>query len=539
MAIADAFKTLLARLLQEDVIIKPRYSWNWIHGFKERTMATTKASPSPARWFRILRRTAACENQTKKPPTISLCEEVLTKARDAFSSGKTKSYSFRVGQLQAILQMLDTHEQEFVTALEKDMHKPRFEAVLTEITTVKNEAINAINNLESWMMPESVPKTMTSLLDGCYIQREPVGVVLIIGGWCSPVQLCLIPMIAAVAAGNCVIVKPSETCSHTADLLHTLLLRYMDNNCFQLFSGAHGSLLEILENKFDYIFYIGDRLTGRQVMQAAAKHITPVSVILGGKNPCYVDKSCDLAMTARRIAWARFMNSGQNLLAPEYILCHPDIRDPLIHELELCVQEFYGSNPQDSEHYGRIASFEHYKTIKDFLSCGKIAFGGQTDDGERFIAPTVLTDVKGSDSIMQQDILGPILPILTVQTLEEAVQFINRKDRSLAAYVYSNNQHVINEVLHKTSSGSFCSNDSMIQCMYTSLPCGGIGNDGVGTFGGKFGFDSFSNSRSCLLRNNAVECVTYLRYPPYNEKRLSLMRWACSLSRTNSWCHIM
>ncbi|XP_018416036.1 PREDICTED: aldehyde dehydrogenase family 3 member B1-like [Nanorana parkeri] len=502
-------------------------------------MDNANASPSPSRWFRVLRRLVTVAVETRKSSTSSLCEETLKKSREAFASGTTKTCSFRIQQLQAILEMLDRHEKEFITALEEDMHKPRFETVLSEITTVRNEAIYAINNLEKWMKPEPVQKNMASLLDSCYIQKEPVGVVLIIAGWSLPVQLCLIPMVGAVAAGNCVMVKPSETFFHTAHLLHTLLPNYMDNSCFQVLSGEHGDLLEILENKFDHIFFIGDRLTGRQVMQAAAKHITPVSMILGGKNPCYVDKSCDLNMTAHRIAWARFINAGQNSLAPEYVLCHPGLRDPLIQELELCVHEFYGRNPQESEHYGRIASVEHYKEVKDFLSCGKVAFGGQTDDRERYIAPTVLIDVKESDAIMQQEILGPVLPILTVQTLEEAIQFMQRKDRPLAVYVYSNSQKVIAEVMQKTSSGSFCSNDNMIQCLYTGLPCGGIGNSGVGIYGGKFSFDTFSHSRTCLLRNTAIECVTYLRYPPYAEKQLHLIQWASSLSRTNTWCNIL
>ncbi|XP_068127580.1 aldehyde dehydrogenase family 3 member B1-like [Hyperolius riggenbachi] len=503
-------------------------------------MDNTKASPSPARWFKVLRRTVTSESQTRKFSTSSLYEETLKKTREAFSSGKTKPYSFRIQQLQAILQMLESHEEEFVMALEKDMHKPRFETVLSEITMVKNEAINAINNLEKWMKPKPMQKSLTTIVDSCYIQKEPVGVVFIIAGWSLPVQLCLIPMVGAVAAGNCVLVKLSENCPHTADLLHMLLPKYTDNNCFQLLSEGHGGeLLEVLENKFDHIFYIGDRSTGKQVMQVAAKNLTPVSLVLGGKNPCYVDKSCDLAVTAHRIAWARFMNAGQNLLAPEYVLCHPDLTQPLIQKLELCVHEFYGKDPQMSPDYGRIASTDHYKQVKDFLSCGKVAFGGQTDDAERFIAPTVLIDVKESDSIMQQEILGPVLPIFTVETLEEAVQFMNRKDRPLAVYVYSNSQQVITEVMNNTSSGSFCSNDSIVQCLYTRLPIGGIGNTGAGIYGGKFSFDAFSHSRACLMRNTTVECVTYLRYPPYAEKQLRLMQWASSLSKENSWCHIM
>ncbi|KAM3940870.1 aldehyde dehydrogenase family 3 member B1-like [Leptodactylus fuscus] len=502
-------------------------------------MDNRNASPSPARWFRVLRRTMTGESHARKSSTSSQYEEILKKSREAFLSGKTKSCPFRLEQLQAMVNLLEQHEMDFVGALEKDMHKPRFETILSEISTVKNEAIFAMNNLEQWMAPEPVQKNMTSFLDRCFVQKEPVGVVLIISGWSLPVQLCLIPMVGAVAAGNAVVLKLPETCSHTADLLQTLLPLYLDNNCYQILSGEHIELLEILEHKFDHVFYIGDHKTGRQVMQAAAKHMTPVSLVLGGKNPCYVDKSCDLKEAAHRIAWARFVNAGQNSLAPEYVLCHMNIRNSLIHELEMCISEFYGKNPQDSQHYGRMASLDQYKRVKDFLSCGQVVLGGQTDEGERYIAPTVLIDVKETDPIMKQEILGPVLPILTVETLEEAIQFINKRDRPLAIYVYSSNSQVISEVMQKTSSGSFCSNDSIVQSLYTRLPCGGVGNSGVGIYGGKYSFDTFSHSRACLLRNTAIECVTYLRYPPYAEKQLHLMQWATSISRTDKWCHIL
>ncbi|KAM4707084.1 aldehyde dehydrogenase family 3 member B1-like [Discoglossus pictus] len=496
------------------------------------------------------------EGHTRKCSTSSLHEEILKKLRETFSSGKTRLYSFRISQLEAILQMLAKYELQIVEALAKDMNRPRFETVLCEITTVKNEAMYAIKNLEKWMQPEPVQKNMASFLDTCFVKKEPVGVVLIIGGSSFPIQLSLIPLIGAIAAGNCVVLKPSESSCHTMDLLHTLLPLYLDNSCYHLMSGGNSALQEVIENKFDHIFYIGyseltflkcdlvvfvtgNSTTGRQVMQAAAKHITPVSLVLGGKNPCYVDKCCELPVAARRIAWARFVNAGQNSLAPDYILCHPEMRDPLVHALATYAREFYGKNPKESLHYGRMTSVEQYRRVKELLSCGQVAFGGETDDDERFIAPTVLTNIKESDPIMQQEILGPVLPILTVQTLDEAIQFINRKDRPLAIYVYSDNLQVISEVMDRTSSGSFCSNDSMIQSLYTSLPCGGIGNSGVGVYKGKYGFDTFSHSRACLLRNSTVECVTYLRYPPYAEKHLHLMLWASSLSRKNSWCRLL
>ncbi|KAG8455720.1 hypothetical protein GDO86_001781 [Hymenochirus boettgeri] len=389
------------------------------------------------------------------------------------------------------------------------------------------------------MQPVPVQKSMSSLLDRCFVQTEPIGVVLIIGGWSFPFQLCLIPLVGAVAAGNCVVLHLSGIGTHAANLLHKLIPTYMDNDCYHVIPGSNHQLGRVLENKFDHIFYTGDRVTGKEVIQAAAKHITSMSLVLGGKNPCYVDKSCDLKLAARRIAWARFVNAGQSSIAPEYILCHPEMRECFINELQICVQEFYGKTPQDSPNYGRMANMEHYHRVKSLLSCGKVVFGGETDDGERYIAPTVLIDVQECDPVMQSEILGPVLPILTVQNLDEAIHFINRKERPLAVYVYSQNQQVISDFLCRTSSGSFCSNDSMIQSVYASMPCGAVGNTGVGIYRGKYSFEAFSHSRICLLRNTAVECVTYLRYPPYTDKALRLLLWACSFSRKKSWCQIL
>uniref|UniRef100_A0A8C5LLS1 Aldehyde dehydrogenase n=1 Tax=Leptobrachium leishanense TaxID=445787 RepID=A0A8C5LLS1_9ANUR len=421
--------------------------------------------------------------------------------RDAFSSGKTKPYSFRLLQLNAILQMLEEHEADFIEALNKDM----FETVLSEMITVKNEFL---------ILSVCAFLPQISLLDNCFVQKEPVGVVLIVGGWTFPIEQSLIPMIGAVAAGNCVILKPSENSSQAANLLQILLPQYMDT------VSKKGGMM-IKTSIFLHIcvsWFPGDRTIGKQVLQVAAKKLTPVSLVLGGKNPCYVDKLCDLRVAARRIAWARFINAGQNTLAPEYVLCHPDLKERLIHELRNCVREFYGHNPRESPDYGRMACTEQYQRVKDLLSTGQVAFGGETDDGDLYIAPTVLTDVQEPDAIMEHEILGPILPILTTQTLDEAIDFINKRDRPMTIYVYSGNQEVISQIMHRTSSGSFCSNDSMIQNLNTSLPCGGIGNSGIGIYRGKYSFNTFSHRRACVLRTTTAECVTHLRYPPYTEK---------------------
>ncbi|XP_069475517.1 aldehyde dehydrogenase family 3 member B1-like [Ambystoma mexicanum] len=495
------------------------------------------ASPSPARWFRALRRTVS---DSRKSSNSSLSEEVIRKSRSAFLFGKTKTLEFRVAQLEAIFQMLVDHESQFVEALHKDLHRPRFETLLSEITTVKNEARYAINNLKKWMQPAYIEKSMTSLLDVGFVQSEPVGVVLIIGSWNFPIQQVLVPMVGAIAAGNCVILKPSEVSSSAAELLNTLLSKCLDNECYHVICGGQADLMELLENRFDHIFFTGDRSTGKMVAQAAAKHLTPVSLMLGGKNPCYVDKDCDIPLSAKKIAWARFVNAGQTSLAPEYVLCHADVEDKLVENLRLCVEEFYGKNPQESPHFGRIVSVEHYKHVTELLSCGNVAFGGQTEESDKYIAPTVLLGVQESDAVMQQDILGPVLPVLSVANLDEAIDFINKKDRPLATYVYSNSSQVVSEMMSRTSSGSFCSNDSLIQSLCISLPRGGMVNSGVGAYGGKYTFDTFSHSRSFLLRNRAIECVTYLRYPPYMDKNLNLMLWASSLlHKKDGWCQII
>ncbi|MBN3304296.1 AL3B1 dehydrogenase, partial [Amia calva] len=437
------------------------------------------------------------------------------------------------------MHMLEDHEGEFVDALSRDLQKPRFETVYSELMPVKNEAIYAINNLKKWMEPEPVERNLTTSLDDCFVVREPLGVVLIVGAWNSPVQLCLVPLIGAIAAGNCVITNPSEICSHTAELLHRLLPSYLDN--------SREALLSVL-------VFPGSSADGRKVMQAAARTLTPVTLVLGGKNPCYVDRDCDMGIAARRIAWARFLNSGQSMAAPDYVLCHTEVRERLVQALSSCLLQFYGPEPRQSSSYGRLVNAEHFALVRDLLqSSGKVAVGGQVNEAERYIvrgplpstvccceAPTVLIDVLETDPAMQQEILGPILPVMTVDSADEALAFINQKPKPLCLYVYSSNSKVISQMMTCTSSGSFCSNDSTLQSMMVTLPFGGVGSSGMGSYHGRYSFETFSNKKSCVLRSTRIECITYLRYPPYEDRSLSLMTWASSMSRKGQgWCQIL
>uniref|UniRef100_A0A3Q3SE70 Aldehyde dehydrogenase n=1 Tax=Mastacembelus armatus TaxID=205130 RepID=A0A3Q3SE70_9TELE len=486
-------------------------------------------SPSPARWFKALRRT-----RLKTYPLE--CVDLLRRARVAFQSGRTLKESFRLTQLEAVVRMLEEHESDFVDALGRDIHKPRFETVVSELILVKNEALNAINNLKKWMQPQH-----STSLDECLVVSEPLGVVLIMATWCSPVQMCLAPLVGAIAAGNCAIISPSECTAHTAELLQRLTPFYLDNECFHVIIAGTSDLPEVVELKFDHVFFAGNREDGSRIAQAAARTLTPVTLILGSKNPCYVDQHCDIATTAQRIAWACFHNAGQSLVAPDYILCHADIKAQLVQALKCCLIQFYGSNPRESCSFGRMVNLEIFNSTRDMLwRSGKVAVGGQVIEAEKYIAPTILTEVVESDPIMQQDVFGPVLPVLTVNNMDEAISFINKHDKPLCVYAYSSNSKVISRIMRETSSGSFCSNDSILQTLMVNLPFGGVGASGMGSYHGRYSFDTFSHRKSCLLRGTRFECVTYLRYPPYDDRNLSLMTWASSVSqRSQGWCQIL
>ncbi|XP_062310727.1 aldehyde dehydrogenase family 3 member B1 [Osmerus eperlanus] len=497
------------------------------------------SSPSPTRWFKALRRTRLGEPCLKTNALETV--ELLKRARAAFQAGRTLKESFRLAQLEAILRMLTEHECDFVDALGRDLHKPRFETVLSELMPVKNEALYAINNLRKWMEPQRVEKNLATTLDDSLVVSEPLGVVLVVGAWYSLAQLCLVPLVGAIAAGNCAILNPSEHCSHTAELLHRLVPSYLDNECFHVILAGVTDLAEVVEMKFDHVFFTGNREDGIRVAQAAAALLTPVTLVLSSKNPCYVDQQCDINTTARRIAWARFQNAGQSMVAPDYVLCHEEAKSRLFQALRCCMLQFYGTDPRESSSFGRMVNLENFNRTRDLLlRSGKAAVGGQSNEAEKYIAPTVLMEVVASDPIMQQDVLGPVLPILTVCSVDEAIAFINQREKPLCVYAYSSNSKVISRMMSETSSGSFCSNDSILQSLMVVLPSGGVGSSGMGSYHGRYSFDTFSHKKPCLLRSTRIECVTYLRYPPFEERNLSLMTWASSLSqRSQGWCQIL
>ncbi|TKS78766.1 Aldehyde dehydrogenase family 3 member B1 [Collichthys lucidus] len=340
-------------------------------------------SPSPDRWFK-LRRTRLGEPCLK---TYTLeCGDLLRRARVAFQTGRTLKEVFRLTQLEAVVRFLDEHECDFVEALARDLHKPRFETVLSELTVVKNEARHAINNLKKWMKPLHMERNLSTTMDECLVVSEPLGVVFIIGTWCSPIQMCLVPLVGAIAAGNCAIIGPSECTAHTAELLHRLIPFYLDNECFHVILSSVNDLPKVVELKFDHVFFSGNREDGSRIAQAAARTLTPVTLILSGKNPCYVDQQCEIATTAQRIAWARFHNAGQSLVAPDYVLCHADVKAQLVEALKYYLMQFYGCDPRKSCSYGRMVNLDLFNRTRDMLwRSGKVVVGGQVIEAEKYI----------------------------------------------------------------------------------------------------------------------------------------------------------
>ncbi|PNF42212.1 Aldehyde dehydrogenase family 3 member B1 [Cryptotermes secundus] len=353
--------------------------------------------------------------------------DVVQKARSAFRNGRTKPIDFRERQLKQLLWMLEENTTAMVEAVGRDLWKSRLEALLLEINVLINEVKNVLFHLKEWTKPEKPSKGLVNAMDGLLIYNDPYGVVLIIGAWNYPIHLTLLPLVGAIAAGNCVILKPSEMSPASAELLAKLIPNYLDQECFQVVQGGVPETTALLKERFDYIFYTGSAAVGKIVRAAANEHLTPVTLELGGKSPVYIDNTVDMNITVKRILWGKCINAGQTCIAPDYILCPKEVQSSFVAKAREVLQEWYGSNVKSSPDLCRIISDKHYKRLVSFLNNGRIAVGGETNSSERFISPTILVDVKPTDPVMQEEIFGPILPILNVDSPSEAISFINSR----------------------------------------------------------------------------------------------------------------
>lgn len=452
----------------------------------------------------------------------ALMAPVAETLRISFDQGLTRPLSWRKHQLEQMLKMLEENENAFAEALATDLGKPLVEGFITDIAFVAGEVRAMIKNLKKWNKPERVRTPLVTMPARSRLRPEPVGVVLVIAPWNYPVQLLLVPVAGAIAAGNAVVMKPSEVSAATSALLGKLIPKYMDGSAIAIVEGGVPETTDLLEQRFDHIFYTGNGTVGRVVMAAAVKNLTPVTLELGGKSPVIIDASANLRIAARRIAWGKWLNAGQTCVAPDYVLIDDSIRDSFVDALQSAVRDFYGADPEQSESYGRIVSPRHFDRLVSLLDDGTAVIGGQSNAESRYIAPTVLSDVDMSSRIMDEEIFGPILPVIGVSSTNEAIAYVNAHPHPLALYVFAEKKTVIERVLDRTTAGGVTVNGTIMHLTNPNLPFGGIGESGMGSYHGKSGVRLFQHLKPVLIRGTKLD--PSLAYPPYTDRKAKIFR---------------
>ena len=455
-------------------------------------------------------------------PALDKINDTFSKLQNTFSSGVTRAKSWRVQQLNQLSKLVDEHEKDIEKALLADLGKCQTEAFLSEIGYIQSEIKHTLKRLSKWMKPKKVSTPMLAMPGKSYLHPEPLGTVLIIGAWNYPFQLVIAPLVAAISAGNCAILKPSELSVNTSSLIAKLIPQYLDNDAFAVVEGAKDETTRLLSLPFDHSFYTGGEVVGKIVMRAAAEHLTPVTLELGGKSPCFVDSDTNLDVTANRIVWGKWMNAGQTCVAPDYILVVKGYEQALIGAIKKQLTKQYGADVKDSEDYGRIVNQRHYARLMSYLDGQPIVHGGNSDESSRFIEPTLVLNPDLDSQIMQEEIFGPLLPIVSVDSIDAAIKFINERPKPLALYVFSNNKTTQTEVVEQTSAGSVCVNDGMMFMVNAELPFGGVGHSGMGSYHGKWGFDTFSHTKSVMKRSFWFDLD--VRYAPFNKSKLKLLK---------------
>jgi len=467
----------------------------------------------------------------------------VARLRAGYNAGVMKPVAARKAALAKLVQLVDTHKDEMLAAVKKDLCKSAFEGSLMELGMVRNDTVECMNEIDHWVKPQPVKKPLQEMTSKVYVQHDPLGVVLIIGAWNYPLQLTLVGLAGALAGGNTVCLKPSEVSPATSDVLAKLIPKFFAPEEVAVVSGGIPETTAVLAERFDHIMYTGNGRVARIVMAAAAKNLTPVTLERGGKSPVVVDKGADLRITARRIMWGRLVNAGQTCIAPDYVLVPKSMKAGLIAELASARTEFLGEKPEDAPDYGRIVNDHHFKRITALMAGGKVVVGGETNAKTRFIAPTVLDDVDLASPLMTDEIFGPLLPLVPYEDgdLNAAIHFITSRDKPLSLYIFSKNQRHIDLLTNATTAGSVVINDVLMQAGIDTLPFGGVGESGMGAYHGKHTFDTFTHKKSVLQKDQKMEAVNQLRYPKagkYNEKALGIMTWILAKNEKKGWGNI-
>ncbi len=455
-------------------------------------------------------------------------QEIVNKQREYFNTGVTRTVSFRINALSRLRKRILANESDIYDALKKDLNKPELESYMTEVGMVLEEIRTFIKHTKRWAAAQYVRTPLAQFAGRSFIIPEPYGVALVMSPWNYPFQLSMVPLIGAVAAGNCVILKPSAYAPYVSQVMAGILSECFPAEYITVIQGGRQENQELLEQKFDYIFFTGGMEVGKLVMEKAAKHLTPISLELGGKSPCIVEKTADLKLAAKRIAFGKFLNSGQTCVAPDYLYVQEEVKDQLVKYLSQSIQEFFGNHPLENSDYPKIINEKHYKRIMGLMEGEKILAGGYGRNcggcnNLYKIAPTVIDKVTPDSKIMQEEIFGPVLPVMTFKHLAEVAGYVNSRPKPLALYLFTTDKKVEKYILKNISFGGGCINDTIIHLATPYMGFGGVGESGMGSYHGKYSFNTFSHKKSIIKKSNWIDLP--MRYHPYSKRKEKLIRF--------------
>ena len=449
----------------------------------------------------------------KKARPLSMTGALVKEQREFFAAGDTRDVSFRKNALKRLRKAVRDHYSDIIGALAKDLRKSEFEAYITEIAFFFQEADYAIRHVKRWSRPERVRTHWLLRPSSSRIIPEPYGTALIMGPWNYPFQLIMAPLVAAIAAGNTAVLKPSELAPETAKTLAAIVESVFPRFYIAVVQGGVEVSKELLEQPFDYIFFTGGTAVGRSVMEAASRNLTPVTLELGGKSPAIVHRDANIADAAKKIAWGKFLNAGQTCIAPDYVLVHREVKERLVQLIKENIRRFYGDRPNESPNYAKIINGRHLSRIQGLMKGGNVVHGGVTDERAGSLEPTLMDNVTMEDAVMKEEIFGPVLPLVEFGSIDEAIAIIRKNPTPLALYLFTRSREAEKRVLRDVQAGGIAINDTIIHIANYHLPFGGIGNSGMGAYHGKFGFDAFSHRKAVIKRRFKFDIL--FRYPPY------------------------
>lgn len=438
---------------------------------------------------------------------------IVREQKQFFHTGKTKELAYRLSSLRKLRDAVKRYEPDIVTALKRDLNKSEAESYTTEIGFVLQEITYAMKHLKAWVKPKKVKAPLTHFGSRSMIYPEPYGVTLIISPWNYPFQLSVAPLVGAIAAGNCAVIKPSEYAPHVSKLLDQMLEGIFEKEYVTVVEGAAEVSEALLKEPFDYIFFTGSVPVGKKIMEAAAKTLTPITLELGGKSPAIVDKDANINLAAKRIVWGKFINAGQTCVAPDYLLVHEDVKNELLEKMKDAIREFYGEDPLKNPEYAKIVSERHFSRLTKFLEDGEVIIGGEADPEKRLIAPTLLDEVNWDSPVMAEEIFGPILPVLTFSELSDVIGKVREMPKPLALYFFSEDKEKQEKIIASIPFGGGCINDTLIHLATPYLPFGGVGTSGIGNYHGKYSFECFSHQKSIVRQTTRFDLP--VRYPSF------------------------